>query len=173
MKGIELPINVLIIVVIAVIVLLGIIAVYFAGWTPYASSSGVDAVKNDACRILVMGHGCDIEPDQIEITNFDGADDLQELCDVYFGTGGDIDACKAICGCGGVVSILGGGGGGGGGTCVCDWVPWSPSVSCFIISLGINGYMSTCECNNPGCGGTCINAVGNTVSEGAAACIPP
>ena len=69
MKGIELPINVLVIIVIAVIVLLGLIAVYFAGWTPYASSAGVDAIKNDACR--KMAYDCSKEPVDIVITNFD------------------------------------------------------------------------------------------------------
>jgi hypothetical protein len=115
MKGVELPINVLVIIVIAVIVLLAIVAVYFAGWTPYASSAGVDAIKNDACR--KMSYDCSKDPTTIEITNFDvdgdgssgvdasGApidtgDNLQELCETYYDVGPtDLDACRRLCGC--------------------------------------------------------------------------
>ena len=53
MKGIELPINILVIVAIAVIVLLGMVALYFAGWTPFSSSLSYQSVKNTACEQLV------------------------------------------------------------------------------------------------------------------------
>jgi hypothetical protein len=174
MKGVELPINVLVIIVIAVIVLLGIIAVYFAGWTPYASSAGVDTIKNDVCRKLVMGHGCDVDPDQIEITNFGGADDLQELCETYYGVAsGDVDACKAICGCGGIVTIIGGGGGGDGGdgvptceSCSFDvWVCDDCDNECDPPFGPPYVYHDTrhCICTPPGCtgGATCSGGVEN------------
>ena len=124
MKGIELPINVLVIVVIAVIVLLAVIAVYFTGWTPYASSAGIDAVKNAGCRIVV--YNCSVDLDNIFFdgsnpglptfdVNDDGNlcpadtaglgcaadgsdnDDLQALCEIH------LDAteieCMKLCGC--------------------------------------------------------------------------
>jgi hypothetical protein len=104
MKGVELPINVLVIIVIAVIVLLAIVAVYFAGWTPYASSAGVDAIKNDLCRRLA--YDCSKDPTTIP-ANLDVGDDadplndnLQGLCEVYYDIGsGDLDACRRLCGC--------------------------------------------------------------------------
>ena len=105
MKGVELPINVLIIVVIAIIVLLAIVAVFFIGWTPYASSAGIDAVKNDACR--KMSYDCSKDPTTIDITNFDVANDgstandnLQGLCETYYDIGAtDLNACRRLCGC--------------------------------------------------------------------------
>jgi hypothetical protein len=118
MKGIELPINILVIIVIAVIVLLGIIAVYFTGWTPYAQSSGVDAVKNAGCRMVV--YNCSIDLDTIlfdgsmaglpvydvdgdgKLCPADGAvctedDDLELLCRIHYDVN-EIE-CAKICGC--------------------------------------------------------------------------
>ena len=100
----ELPINVLVIVVIAVIVLLGVVAVYFTGWTPYASSAGIDAIKNDACR--KMSYDCSKDPTDIKITNFDvdGDDDIDTddnlltMCTMHYDTG-TVEQCKALCGC--------------------------------------------------------------------------
>ncbi|MFH1474097.1 MAG: hypothetical protein ABIE55_04395 [Candidatus Aenigmatarchaeota archaeon] len=121
MKGIELPINVLVIIVIAVIVLLGVIAVYFTGWTPFAETAGVDAVKNAGCRMVV--YDCS----SIDLTNilFDGSkaglpkydvnddgyfcpadtancasranDNMVNLCSIYFDT--DATGCAKLCGC--------------------------------------------------------------------------
>ena len=42
MKGVELPINILVIVAVAVVVLLGIDALYFVGWSPFPATVGVD-----------------------------------------------------------------------------------------------------------------------------------
>jgi hypothetical protein len=110
MKGIELPINVLVIIVIAVIVLLGIIAVYFAGWTPFAQSSGVDAVKNAGCRMVV--YNCSIELDTILFDGsniglptydvnddgiYDSDDNMEELCRIHFDA--DPTQCAKLCGC--------------------------------------------------------------------------
>ena len=53
MKGVELPINILVVVAIAVIVLLGLVAMYFLGVNPFFGAAGVEAVKNDGCRKLV------------------------------------------------------------------------------------------------------------------------
>jgi hypothetical protein len=74
MKGLELPINVLVIVAIAVIVLLGIVALYLGGWTPFGSSIGVESVKNEACAELVR-KGCNIATSSINIPNFDADQD--------------------------------------------------------------------------------------------------
>ena len=53
MKGIELPINILVVVAIAVIVLLGLVALYFIGFNPFSGSVGIESVKNQGCRLLL------------------------------------------------------------------------------------------------------------------------
>ncbi len=121
MKGIELPINVLVIIVIAVIVLLGVIAVYFTGWTPFAQTAGVDAVKNAGCRIVAY----DCSNADLDSILFDGSmaglptfdvngdgnlcpadtagtgctvnDDLENLCRIHFDA--DPTQCAKLCGC--------------------------------------------------------------------------
>jgi hypothetical protein len=106
-KGIELPINILVIVAIAVIVLLGMVALYFAGWSPFSGSLSYEAVKNTACAELVRT-GCG-DTTQIITTGFDvdgsgtagdSGDTLQLLCETYYGvTSGDQVACRTVCGC--------------------------------------------------------------------------
>lgn len=50
MKGVELPINILVVVAIAVIVLLGLVALYFIGFNPFSVTTALDAAKNTGCR---------------------------------------------------------------------------------------------------------------------------
>ena len=50
MKGVELPINILVVVAIAVIVLLGLVALYFIGFNPFSVTTALDAAKNRGCR---------------------------------------------------------------------------------------------------------------------------
>ena len=102
MKGIELPINILVIVAIAVIVLLGMVALYFAGWTPFSNSLSYQSVKNDACEELVRT-GCG-DTTAINLGNFNADDDdtdvdtLQELCENYYNADDQV-ACRNVCGC--------------------------------------------------------------------------
>ena len=58
MKGIELPINVLVIVAIAVIVLLGLVVVYFVGYNPFSGSVTATSIKNKACSDYAMNYNC-------------------------------------------------------------------------------------------------------------------
>ena len=51
MKGVELPINILVIVAIAVIVLLGLVALYFIGFNPFSTTTALDSTKNSGCRV--------------------------------------------------------------------------------------------------------------------------
>src|SRR3972149_6967921 len=81
MKGVELPINVLVIVAIAVIVLLGLVALYLAGFSPFSYIAGLEAVKNAACSQLNRGGGCSLDPAQIWVNydaNKDGGIDANE-----------------------------------------------------------------------------------------------
>jgi hypothetical protein len=57
-KGIELPINVLVIVAVAVIVLLGIVGLYLAGFGGPAAGVTVESVKTTACQQLIRSGNC-------------------------------------------------------------------------------------------------------------------
>ena len=92
-KGVELPINILVIVAIAVIVLLGLVALYFTGFGPFSATAGIEAVKNQACTELNPRAGCTAAVDTITVNydvNGDGAivladDNLQTFGIKYYG----------------------------------------------------------------------------------------
>jgi len=92
-KGVELPINILVIVAIAVIVLLGLVALYFTGFGPFSATAGIEAVKNQACTELNPRAGCTSDVATITVNydvNGDGdiilADDnLQTFGIKYYG----------------------------------------------------------------------------------------
>jgi len=126
MKGISLPINVLVIVAIAIVVLLGLVAMYFTGFGPFTTAVGLEGVKNSACRVLVQEKRCAVHPSIIEIDGFDadkdgsndpaagGAancndpadgtthDNLWSLCVCYYGIDQSVSGtveCKQLCAC--------------------------------------------------------------------------
>jgi hypothetical protein len=127
MKGVELPINVLIIVAVGLIVLLGIVALFFIGWSPFPATVGLESIKNQACRELVQEWQCKIATADIHIANFDAdkdeavgtvdtgaqddilgtcgnslvtnmGDNLRNLCRCWYNIA-DENSCKRICGC--------------------------------------------------------------------------
>jgi len=166
MKGAELPINIIVLIVIALIVLIGILALYLGIWQPGTSAIGLEGAKNNACQVLINS-GCD-DLTTVSINNFDAdrdgvmneagsyintgilpdvdacsatanpnsGDNLYMLCKCWYGA--DEARCKQICMCTG----SGGGGGGGGG---------GPSVSC--SSIPCPGGPGDCP---PGCAG-CVS----------------
>ncbi len=75
MKGIELPINILVIIAVAVIVLLGVIALYFGGFMGPAGVMTQNAAKTKYCAIVVRSPtGCQASGTrlwQITINDFD------------------------------------------------------------------------------------------------------
>jgi hypothetical protein len=123
MKGIALPINALVIVAIAVIVLLGIVALYFGGFNPFSTSISVEAAKNGACDTLVR-YGCNVGTNTITIDDFDAdqdgsndpsttfdwdspgcggtvgtrGDNLASLCYCFYNRDSEAE-CKKLCGC--------------------------------------------------------------------------
>lgn len=116
MKGIELPINVLVIIAIAVLVLLGLVAIFIS-----ASTSGINPIfvllyKGEACSAWIESD-CETGSVTIDVNEQTGADDLQELCQYGLNavyptgvTGGKVagnyynDACKKACNCPGIVN---------------------------------------------------------------------
>ena len=130
MKGLELPINVLIIIAVALIVLLAVVAMYFSGFNPFTSAIGLEGIKNDACRKLVQEKRCMVTSKEIEIQGFDanrdgdnvagtewdfddtdydcsaggdGNDNLAALCDCYYSIESE-GQCKVMCGCPGYMT---------------------------------------------------------------------
>lgn len=85
MKGVELPINVLIIVAVALIVLLALVALYFTGFNPFTGAVGLESIKNDACRTLAQLNRCQAEPRDVTIEDFDA--DLDDSMDPGRGIG--------------------------------------------------------------------------------------
>jgi len=125
MKAVELPINVMVIIVICVIVLLAIVALFFGVWNPGKGSITLEAAKNNACQMLVS-MGCPSNPESISVRDFDAnrngmvndaggiawnagtdcglsattsGDNLASLCVCYYNLL-DADSCrKTLCGC--------------------------------------------------------------------------
>ncbi|MBU3904560.1 MAG: hypothetical protein KJ906_00215 [Nanoarchaeota archaeon] len=87
MKGMELPINLLVVVAVSVIVLLGVVALFLAGFNQDAFTSASGDAKSAACSQLVGG-GCTKSTNQIMITNFDADKDAVEETATTSGTNG-------------------------------------------------------------------------------------
>ncbi len=61
LKGISLPIDMLVILAIAVVVLIAVIAVFMGVWSPFSTSQQLRANFNKECQILV-NTGCSGDP---------------------------------------------------------------------------------------------------------------
>ena len=105
-KGVELPINILVIVAIAVIVLLGLVALYFIGFNPFSTTAGLEGIKNKACQALVQTNNCGVSTTTIQANydvDGDGAiditnDNLLAFCTKFYSRTTDA-ACKGLCSC--------------------------------------------------------------------------
>ena len=79
MKGIELPINILVVVAVAVIVLLGVIALYFGGFMGPAQTMTASTAKSTYCAYITRHpDGCTVgivPLNSITISNFDADQD--------------------------------------------------------------------------------------------------
>jgi len=78
-KGIELPINILVVVAVAVIVLLGVIALYFGGFMGPAQTMTASTAKSTYCAYITRHpEGCRVGSININstlVTNFDADQD--------------------------------------------------------------------------------------------------
>jgi len=147
-KAVELPINVLVIVTIAVIVLLGIVVLYFIGFQPFSGSISLTSLKNEGCSNFSLNYDCGsrggVTTATIVLpTNTYGYTTLLELCQKQLGASNDAE-CMAVCGC----AV----GGGGGGSCTCDWIP-NAGTHLGDCNVGpAQGCWPICNCNPSGCG---------------------
>ena len=118
MKGAQLTINTLVILVLAVIVLIGLIAFFMGVWTPSTSGINIESIKNSACQRFVSA-GCDKSTASIKVDDYGEGPDkyLLDLCKDKYGCGiedkdengnglgtyggyeSEDDCCKAVCGC--------------------------------------------------------------------------
>jgi amino acid transporter len=102
-KGVELPINILVIVAIAVIVLLGLVALYFIGFNPFSVTTAVESAKNNACRDYlhqnpVCSNAAGVSLDYPAGT----ATTLDQFTNTYYGcsnTATDESCVRRVCGC--------------------------------------------------------------------------
>jgi len=104
MKGVELPINVMVIVAIAIIILLSIVALYFIGWSPFSGFVSLATLKNTGCSNFSFNYKCGAggaTTDDIKFgKNSYNVDNLTALCVAYFNvSSGDTAGCAAVCGC--------------------------------------------------------------------------
>ncbi len=110
MKGVELPVNVMVMLVIAVIVLFSVLALFLGIWSPVPGTITPDAARSAACLKLMTGTPDCLNADltDIHIGNFDAdkngvagspGDNLMTLCNNYYDTNGDQDRCRALCNC--------------------------------------------------------------------------
>ena len=117
MKGLELPINVIIILIIGLIVLLAIFAFFSGVWNPGTQGISLETAKQSACQKLVSLN-CAFSPRDITINNYDADEDgkldpgngfdvnvddnnkdnLMTLCYKKFGITQETP-CKQICNC--------------------------------------------------------------------------
>lgn len=88
-KGIELPVNVLVIVAVAVIVLLGIIALFMGGFGSSAATLEQRTAFNEHCAQIITDCDATSYPDQTEFVS---------ACVAIYGSG-DFNTCKVRCGC--------------------------------------------------------------------------
>jgi hypothetical protein len=109
MKGIELPINILVIVAVAIIVLLGVIALFYSSWFGGTAPLSLDSAKSQACSSAARA-GCIAGLTEDIAVTYSSANGvsatLQDLCENEYNIDEDQDAdcltrvCGMFCGTG-------------------------------------------------------------------------
>jgi hypothetical protein len=102
-KGIELPVNVLVIIVIAVLVLIALATLVATGVLSMRPVQ-IQMEKNSACSSIVVG-GCTGDPSKVRVNiditgdgKIDASDTFDKLCSSEFQTATP-EACRKLCGC--------------------------------------------------------------------------
>jgi len=126
MKGAELPINTLIIIVIALTILLAVIAIFFGVFNKAKPGVDLETAKSNACQ-MYNSIQCYTNPKDFAVSNFDAdkdgivgtaeatnpwawniaecgttndkKDTLGALCSCYYGINIDTDCKTKVCNC--------------------------------------------------------------------------
>ena len=104
MKAIEMPINIIVVILIIALVALSIISFFVLGWRPSADSIELNAVKNAAClkwncaRSGTQASDIKVGMDVTNDGNIDDSDTLAKLCEKHYGDGGNTP-CLKTCDC--------------------------------------------------------------------------
>jgi hypothetical protein len=101
MKGLDLPINILIIIAIAIIVLIAVVGMFYGPFSSGTGTVSLDIVKSTACK-TELNLNCNTHPAYIVIRDFDADKDGRLDPDVLGGPicGGDGAICDnfhALC----------------------------------------------------------------------------
>jgi len=96
MKGLELPISTTVILVIALVILLAVLTLFFNIWTPGAGGVTLQAATTNACQMLVST-GCR-NPDSVLISDFDANKDGTMEEGTNWNWGGYIAVPSSYCG---------------------------------------------------------------------------
>lgn len=100
MKGIELPVNVLVIIAVAVLVMLGLVAIYFANPSNVLAEA---SARNIACSELQQ-RGCDISTSTIPFDYLDYntlAEYCEDKCTAYKDDAANQELCCKVVVCSG------------------------------------------------------------------------
>lgn len=109
MRGLELPINTMIIIILVLLVLVAVIALLMGVWKPGTAGLNLEQAKGSACQMYV-NLGCSGDGKNIAVNNFDAdkdgtiensaaaGDNLSKLATNYYGCTGET-CIKGLCGC--------------------------------------------------------------------------
>jgi len=82
-KGIELPINILVIVAVAIIVLLGVVALFYGSWFNSTQPVTIESVKSQICSSATR-MGCLQSATDLSTFYQDNEITLGEICTTYY-----------------------------------------------------------------------------------------
>lgn len=86
MKGAELPINIIIVFILALAVLIAMIAVFMGVWTPGSAGLGQESAKNSGCQKYVGLQLCDDKTDKGDTINIETVTCKCSKADIGSGT---------------------------------------------------------------------------------------
>jgi hypothetical protein len=106
MKGAELPINTLVVLVLLVIVLIAVILFFYDPYRRAVGSVDLNTAKSNACTLLTQ-MVCSGKAQNIPVNDFDAnkdgtinsGDNLLELCKNYYNIEDDSDCKQQVCQC--------------------------------------------------------------------------
>ena len=96
MKGLELPINIIVIIVLAVVVLIAGLFLFMGSWQSSGGATQSESIFRSLCNQLLQKN-CEPSPNTITTTISGKTYTLKDMC-AQRGISGD-DACKQACGC--------------------------------------------------------------------------